>query len=47
MRRRANFSEIRSVADAVLREQRITVEIMPSQDGALLPGRWADLMGAG
>ena len=40
----ANFSEIRSVADAVLREMRVAAEIVPSQDGALLPGRGADLM---
>ncbi|MGB7572105.1 MAG: phenylalanine--tRNA ligase subunit beta [Methanothrix sp.] len=43
----ANFSEIRSVADAVLRELGIAAEIVPSQDGALLPGRGADLMAAG
>jgi len=43
----ANFSEIRSVVDAVLRELAITVEIVPSQDGALLPGRGADLMVGG
>ncbi|MRR34889.1 phenylalanine--tRNA ligase subunit beta, partial [bacterium] len=38
----ANFSEIRSVADAVLRELGVAAEIVPSQDGALLPGRGAD-----
>ncbi|MGV8174644.1 MAG: phenylalanine--tRNA ligase subunit beta [Methanothrix sp.] len=43
----ANFSEIRSVADAVLRELGVAAEIVPSQDGALLPGREADLMAAG
>ncbi|NLH20978.1 MAG: phenylalanine--tRNA ligase subunit beta [Methanothrix sp.] len=43
----ANFSEIRSVADAVLREMGVAAEIVPSQDGALLPGRGADLMAAG
>jgi phenylalanyl-tRNA synthetase beta chain len=43
----ANFSEIRSVADAVLRELGVEAEIVPSQDGALLPGRGADLMAAG
>jgi len=43
----ANFSEIRSVADAVLREMGVAAEIVPSLDGALLPGRGADLMAAG
>jgi phenylalanyl-tRNA synthetase beta chain len=43
----ANFSEIRSVVDAVLRELAITAEIVPSKDGALLPGRGADLMAEG
>jgi len=43
----ANFSEIRSVADAVLREMGVEAEIVPSHDGALLPGRGADLMAAG
>jgi len=43
----ANFSEIRSVADAVLREMGVEAEIVPSQDEALLPGRGADLMAAG
>ena len=43
----ANFSEIRSLADAVLREMGVEAEIVPSQDGALLPGRGADLMAAG
>ena len=40
----ASFSEIRSVIDAVLRELDILAEIVPSQDGALLPGRGADLV---
>jgi phenylalanyl-tRNA synthetase beta chain len=43
----ANFSEIRSLADAVLRELAINVQIVPSQDGALLPGRGADLQAGG
>ena len=43
----ANFSEIRSVADAVLRELAIKAEIVPSKDGALLSGRGADLMAEG
>ncbi len=43
----ANFSEIRSLADAVLREMGVAAEIVPSQDGSLLPGRGADLMAAG
>jgi phenylalanyl-tRNA synthetase beta chain len=43
----ANFSEIRSLADAVLRELGIAAEIVPSQDGALLPSRGADLMADG
>ena len=43
----ANFSEIRSLADAMLREMGVAAEIVPSQDGALLPGRGADLMAAG
>lgn len=42
----AGFSEIRSVTDAVLRELDLAgkVEILPSTDGALLPGRGADLV---
>jgi len=40
----ASFSEIRSVIDAVLGELDILAEIIPSQDGALLPGRGADLV---
>ncbi len=43
----ASFSEIRSVIDAVLRELDIPAEIIPSQDGALVPGRRADLMQGG
>ena len=40
----ASFSEIRSIIDAVLGELDISAEIIPSQDGALLPGRGADLV---
>ena len=42
----AGFSEIRSVTDAVLRELNLAgkVETVPSTDGALLPGRGADLV---
>ena len=40
----ASFSEIRSMIDAVLGELDISAEIIPSQDGALLPGRGADLV---
>lgn len=40
----ADFSEIRSVADAVLHEMSITAKIVPSEDGALLPGRRADIL---
>ncbi|HNX08837.1 MAG TPA: phenylalanine--tRNA ligase subunit beta, partial [Methanothrix sp.] len=43
----ANFSEIRSLADTVLRELAISAEIVPSKDGALMPGRGADLMADG
>jgi phenylalanyl-tRNA synthetase beta chain len=43
----ASFSEIRSMIDAVLRELDIQAEIIPSQDGALLPGRGADLVREG
>ncbi len=43
----ANFSEIRSVTDAVLRELMVDAEIVPSDDGAFLPGRGADLISAG
>ncbi len=42
----ANFSEIRSVVDAVMREMGLEkqTKIVPSDDGALLPGRAADLL---
>jgi phenylalanyl-tRNA synthetase beta chain len=40
----ANFSEMRSVVDTVMREMMIEAEIVPSQDGAFLPGRGADLL---
>ena len=40
----ANFSEIRSVVDALLREMDIKAEIAASTDGALLPGRAGDLV---
>lgn len=43
----ANFSEVRSVIDAVLRELMIKAEIVPSDDGAFLPGRGADLIAEG
>jgi phenylalanyl-tRNA synthetase beta chain len=43
----ADFSEIRSVVDSVLRELNIKAEIVPSSDGALLPGRAADLVADG
>ena len=43
----ANFSEIRSVVDSVLRELAIKTEIVPSQDGALLPGRGGDILVGG
>jgi phenylalanyl-tRNA synthetase beta chain len=43
----ASFSEIRSVIDTVLRELDMTFEIVPSQDGAFVPGRGADLMANG
>ncbi|MDM7911786.1 MAG: phenylalanine--tRNA ligase subunit beta [Methanotrichaceae archaeon] len=43
----AGFSEIRSVIDAVLRELMIEAEIVPSEDGAFLPGRGADLQSVG
>jgi phenylalanyl-tRNA synthetase beta chain len=39
----ANYSEIRSVVDAVLREMDLVAEIAPSKDGAFMPGRGADL----
>ena len=43
----ADFSEIRSLADAVLREMGLSAEIVPSEDGALMPGRGADLLVGG
>jgi phenylalanyl-tRNA synthetase beta chain len=43
----ASFSEIRSLTDAVLRELDISAKIVPSKDGALLPGRGADLLSDG
>lgn len=43
----ASFSEVRSVVDTVLRELMITAEIVPSDDGAFLPGRGADLLSDG
>jgi phenylalanyl-tRNA synthetase beta chain len=43
----ANFSEVRSVMDAVLRELMIKAEIVPSDDGTFLPGRGADLIEEG
>jgi phenylalanyl-tRNA synthetase beta chain len=43
----ANFSEIRSVVDVVLRELGLGAEIVPSADGAFMPGRAGDLMAAG
>lgn len=39
----ASFSEIRSVADAVLRELMIGAKVTPSEDRAFMPGRGADL----
>ncbi len=43
----ASFSEIRSVADAVLRELMIDAEVTPSEDRAFMPGRGADLTANG
>lgn len=45
----ANFSEVRSLADAILRELDLVkgIKIVPSEDGAFLPGRGADLMANG
>lgn len=43
----ASFSEVRSVMDAVLRDLMINAEIVPSDDGAFLPGRGADLLAEG
>lgn len=42
-----SFSEIRSVTDSVLSELMIKAEIVPSNDGAFLPGRGADLLSDG
>jgi len=42
-----SFSEIRSLADAVLRELMINCQIKPSEDGAFLSGRGADLEAGG
>lgn len=46
---RANFSEIRSVVDAVLREMdlKARVKIAPTEDGAFMPGRGGDLFAGG
>jgi len=46
MHSQASFSEVRSVVDAVLRELgwEEKTKIITSQDGALLPGRGADLL---
>jgi phenylalanyl-tRNA synthetase beta chain len=43
----ASFSEIRSLADAVLRELLIDCQIKESEDGAFLPGRRAELIAGG
>jgi phenylalanyl-tRNA synthetase beta chain len=43
----ASFSEIRSIAEAVLRELMMDCQIKPSEDGAFLPGRGADLVVGG
>lgn len=40
----ASFSEIRAMADAVLRELMIDASIVDSSDGAFIPGRGADLL---
>ena len=39
----ANFSEVRSAIDVVLREMDIKADIAPTEDGAFMPGRGADL----
>jgi phenylalanyl-tRNA synthetase beta chain len=44
---KASFSEIRSVADACLREMAVAAEMMPSMDGAFWPGRGADMFSDG
>ena len=43
----ASFSEIRSVADAVLRELMIDAKVSPSEDRAFMPERGADLTADG
>lgn len=43
----ASFSEIRSIADAVIRELMIDVKVSPSEDRAFMPGRVADLTADG
>lgn len=43
----ANYSEIRSIVDAVLREMDLEADIAPSRDGAFMPGRGADLFAGG
>jgi phenylalanyl-tRNA synthetase beta chain len=40
----ASFSEVRSLADAVLRELMIVAEITSSEDGAFLHGRGAEIL---
>ncbi|HOT06244.1 MAG: Phenylalanine--tRNA ligase beta subunit [Methanosaeta sp. PtaB.Bin039] len=40
----AGFSEVRSAAEAVLRELCMPARIVPSADGAFIPGRGADIM---
>lgn len=40
----ASFSEIRSAADAVLRELMINAKVVSSEDGAFMPGRGADIV---
>ena len=40
----ADFAEIRSVLDALFRELALEAEIVPSDDGAFLEGRGADLL---
>ncbi|MCJ7445092.1 MAG: phenylalanine--tRNA ligase subunit beta [Methanotrichaceae archaeon] len=43
----ADFSEIRSVVDAILREMIVETSIKPSEDAAFMPGRGADLIAEG
>ncbi len=43
----ANYSEIRSVVDAVLREMDLEADIVPTKDRAFMPGRGADLFAEG